>query len=50
MGEGRDATTALRGSAGTMDVKTFAEELLSALAETGRFERVALQTEGPTEV
>jgi hypothetical protein len=30
-----------------MDVRAFAEELLRALAETGLFERVALQTEGP---
>jgi hypothetical protein len=30
-----------------MDVRTFAEELLRALADTGLFQRVALQTEGP---
>jgi hypothetical protein len=30
-----------------MDVRTFANELLRALADTGLFERVALQTEGP---
>ena len=30
-----------------MDVRSFADELLSALAVTGRFNRVALQTEGP---
>lgn len=30
-----------------MDVKTFTDELLSALADIGRFERVALQAEGP---
>jgi hypothetical protein len=31
-----------------MDVKGFAAELLRALADTGLFGRVALQTEGPT--
>jgi hypothetical protein len=30
-----------------MDVKAFAQELLQALAEAERFERVTLQTEGP---
>jgi hypothetical protein len=30
-----------------MDVKGFAEALLRALTDTGLFERVALQTEGP---
>ena len=30
-----------------MDVKGFADELLVALAATGLFERVSLQTEGP---
>ena len=30
-----------------MDVKRFVDELLSALAATRVFERVALQTEGP---
>lgn len=30
-----------------MDVKGFADELLVALAATGIFERVSLQTEGP---
>ena len=30
-----------------MDVRTFADELLRALADTGLFERVALRTEGP---
>ncbi len=30
-----------------MDVRAFADELLRALADTGLFERVALQTEGP---
>jgi len=30
-----------------MDVKGFADELLRALADTGLFARVALQTEGP---
>ena len=30
-----------------MDVRSFADELLPALAATGLFERVALQTEGP---
>lgn len=30
-----------------MDVKTFADELLRALADTGLFARVALRTEGP---
>ena len=30
-----------------MDVKAFADELVRALADTGLFERVSLQTEGP---
>ncbi|MDY7080704.1 MAG: hypothetical protein SXV54_27805 [Chloroflexota bacterium] len=30
-----------------MDVRAFADELLRALADTGLFERVALQAEGP---
>lgn len=30
-----------------MDVKSFADELLSALADTGVFRHVSLQTEGP---
>ena len=30
-----------------MDVKSFTDDLLSALANMGRFERVALQAEGP---
>jgi len=30
-----------------MDVRTFADELLSALTHTGLFKRVALQAEGP---
>ena len=30
-----------------MDVRSFADELLSALTATGLFKRVALQTEGP---
>lgn len=30
-----------------MDVRSFANELLRALADTGLFERVALRTEGP---
>jgi hypothetical protein len=30
-----------------MDVRTFADELLRALADAGSFTRVALQTEGP---
>jgi len=30
-----------------MDVRTFADELLRALADAGLFERVALRTEGP---
>ena len=30
-----------------MDVRAFADELLPALTDTGLFERVALQTEGP---
>lgn len=30
-----------------MDVRAFVEELLDALAGTGLFERVAVQTEGP---
>ena len=30
-----------------MDVKRFTDELLTALTDIGRFERVALQAEGP---
>jgi hypothetical protein len=30
-----------------MDVKTFADQVLSVLADTGLFDRVDLQTEGP---
>jgi len=30
-----------------MDVRAFAEELLGALADTGLFEWVSLQAEGP---
>lgn len=30
-----------------MDVKAFVDELLQALADTGLFERITLQTEGP---
>lgn len=30
-----------------MDVRSWADELLSALADTGLFEQVALRTEGP---
>lgn len=31
-----------------MDVRSFVDELLPALANTGFFDRVTLQTEGPT--
>jgi len=47
MGESGDAAPALRGFAEPMDVKAFADEFLRALAGTGLFERVDLQTEGP---
>jgi hypothetical protein len=47
VGEGGNVATTLRGAAIPMDVKSFADELLRALADTGLFQRVALRTEGP---
>ena len=47
MGAGRNVAESLRVSEASMDVRSFASELLRALATVEAIERVALRSEGP---